>query len=50
MTITNDNERQESLMDSLHNCLMCDAPAYETEENEYACSKCEWTWKVVNCG
>jgi|AntAceMinimDraft_8_1070364.scaffolds.fasta_scaffold685957_2 hypothetical protein len=42
-------ENNEGLLDTIHKCIMCGAPAYEVAENEYACTKCECTWKVDNC-
>lgn len=38
----------QSLLDTLHRCLRCDAPAYEVGNEEYACSECDFTWEVDN--
>lgn len=42
-------EKEVSLMDTLHRCLMCDSEAFEYEKNKYKCSNicCEFTWKVM---
>ncbi len=43
-------ESNEGLLDTIHKCIMCDAPAYEVAENEYKCTECDCIWKVVECG
>lgn len=38
-----------TLLDTIHKCLRCEAPAYEVKENEYRCSECDFTWEVYIC-
>lgn len=42
---------ETTLQDTLHNCLMCDGPAYEYEKDTYRCadSECGCSWKVEAC-
>jgi len=42
-------ESNEGLLDTIHTCIMCDAPAYEVAEGKYECTECSCTWKVVDC-
>lgn len=45
--------KANTMMDTLHRCLMCDAPAHECDEEDlYMCSdnECGFTWKVERCG
>lgn len=38
-----------NLDDTSHRCIMCNAEAFEYEDNTYKCSDpgCEFTWKVM---
>lgn len=45
------NEKDEkvlTILDTLHNCLMCNSKAYEYEENKFICSdkECNFKWRV----
>jgi len=48
MTVAKE-ENTKGLLDTIHRCIMCDAPAYEVSENEYSCTECDCVWKVVDC-
>ncbi len=48
----NTEENKGTLLDTLHNCLMCNAQAYEVRKNKYECSdtdECNFTWEVLDC-
>ena len=40
---------EEGLLDTLHKCIMCNATAYEVDEDRYECSECTFKWEVLNC-
>ena len=45
----NTERTKEGLLDTLHKCIMCEAPAYEVKKDNYECSRCDFEWEVLNC-
>lgn len=44
-------KHKKELIDTLHRCITCNAPAYEVGKGEYKCSvrKCGCKWRVISC-